>query len=359
MPCKEKKNQSPCTPPSRRLLETLSIKDLCPEIICGPVVKHCSDPGTSRPGSCDCDQDDCSPGRCCSLDRQCENSSKSRLKRELESLPCKPECKVAELEAIINDIQSCRDFFRKLALEANDIIDSRNSQQECIPKKKPSFKECCSKHGMGQKSNNVDSGSYSGFGCQFQTKLHSMPTTPQRSFSKSCYAKDCSVPIAQAASKIKEGRIYKDDKPEEKKNTKTCKDFFNKLLGTKPSQCSCNDEMFKQNKLNKPSQCSCEDEMIKQNKENEKILEKKNKKTSVQKVCAPKESDCNCDVKGSRRDDCFCDDLIEKRIASVNNLAVTSDSKDTDCPCCFPPAYSQYFNCTGQVTGNCHCGKNV
>lgn len=366
MSCPKKKKKDPptCVPPSRRLLETKTIKELS-QTVC-PYATPCG-PGTSEPDPCECDQDDCGPGRCCALELECDKSGPQDLE------PCDQACKVAELDNIIEEIQSARDLFRKLTVEAKYILETANSQKVsddacCQPLKKPTKQESCCSQGKDDlkpsksakpiaQSNrsygkiecpNCLSPKYSGLlHSPSPSKLHAMPTTSQKTPSRTC-----SVPIAQTACKVTEGKLCQmksdeeeerlkskiENKPEDK--NKIGKNFFKKLLGKKPSQCSCDEEM------------------LKQNKENEKIVnmaaEKKGKQSSLMKVCCPNRTDCECKVDGKNKDgkewnknnDCFCDDGMGKQ-----------KKMDDGCVCHFPPAFSQYFNCTGQVSGNCCCTK--
>lgn len=53
---------------------------------------------------------------------------------------------------------------------------------------------------------------------------------------------------------------------------------------------------------------------------------------------------------------CTIKPICQSEKMSADACAMCHSSKETTCPCHFPPAFSQ-FGCTGNINGNCGCGQ--
>lgn len=410
-----KKNKQPhpkpkCTISSRRLLETVPIQELRhPAVVCVPspqINKACP----SECDSCACNVNVSASGACCS-EPQCEENSTPIPEKELTTPTILAPSQAKEVEAMIEEIRNCREIIRSLALEAMDILHPENSQQyKQVPAEQPQtangMASCqsarseqttseanfiapasqakpidlkkitdCSEKKCVMAVPIKDSGSEE----QSTTRLKILPP----SLSKpAALLKKPSDPIAQAAHQLTEkssGQNLVKRKPSncscdgEKRNADCkCNDTMNqKALDLKPSACSCDRNQKK--KVN----CKCEGTLNKRNKELEKTANKTNSRSFLQKTFGW----VNCDTAAAPapgpvvKDDCVCDDVETEKQNKANSLkekrkgATASSVAATACPmpkcaantciCHFPPAYSQYFDCTGHVSGNCNCNKNA
>lgn len=424
MPCK--KNQQPpslCPSASRRLLESLAIRDLPQTGVVGlPSLNRGSDPCPIDCGPCACVEDDCTPGTCCALNREFEISSRPLPGQDLAKETYLPTCKSVEVETMIDEMKKCHEIIRTLALEAMEILHSEHvcpiCKQVAQAQNGPLVIGTVGKGPRCEYCNDtkvIESADqqYQGTESQSSTRYFAAPSSPLESGS---HSRTSSVPIAQTAFQIKEGRLPKADDIEDKFKQRSKTDIkaslkrdksdidieeslkkksetefgfdpyqeeskswtekiTSKLFGTKPSACSCDGKnpdikCASRDKVEchcgakkssqrlfgkKPSICSCKEDPKMQNDESEGMISK----TCIKKIFRRK-NDCVCpEDKDKMKEQSKANGEIELRKSGVqSSFGLPKCDKDI-CQCHFPPSYDQFFTCTGQVTGNCSCKKNV
>lgn len=81
-----------------------------------------------------------------------------------------------------------------------------------------------------------------------------------------------------------------------------------------------------------------------------KDLDKKSKKKESSKTNIKNKKNSKTNISES----CSCTEVTE----GTTVMTATKDIEDENCTCHFPPAYSEFFHCTGKITGTCYCAKH-
>lgn len=193
MPCKKKQQQpTKCTPNSRRMLESLTLKDLA-EAVAEYLPNSQSPHPIPKSGQYANDRDDCSPGVSCSKCRSHhQKSNKTPQLNESES--CVSTCR--EVSAMNDEIRQCRQTIGALAKEAQQLIITASGMLDVC--------RCeCDKPGQTKQ---VKIGSYSKV-----KSLRSINSYGQRMFREKSRERLISCDSCENAAKRRRNQLQQED----------------------------------------------------------------------------------------------------------------------------------------------------
>lgn len=348
MPCQKKKGTPPCMTPTRRVLDSLTIAN----VPTGRVIYLPSSltPSPSNSNVCLCHNDICAPGSC----RTLKKPSASHLRKGSCQEQKKPKATCARgcegTNGIsLNDIPCCQELLRKLAKEALSYnpecpeIDKRvciRDPEERAPCVDPPCVAIKPEYNLST--------------CPAKTKPPCM--TPAHSCTKlsktklCCDIPDCNDsqiidPMFPCTHQMKTTCKIKPICPKDDCSLPSCA----RVCTPKEKPCCVKPPTA-------PIPCRSSASIATNSSQVLfGMLLKKN---------------CECDSNtGIKKKDCHCDktkrEKDKKKSTKTDKVEVLTKKCSrkkcavNTCPCRFPPAYSQYYDCTGQISGNCQCGRNT